>query len=195
MIKTFSQFINESLVRNVVVAFTHEDPSDLLVIENPSPEVMTILDDYNTYGWHYGECAATTELITGHNNDESIEISPVDATAVNFRQVLSKQCQECLDNISKDCIANGWDFEGEYECEDVPLIGYMYMRNIEKYNSGEDLLNDILEYIDQTEVDRDSMSAYWIIDINKGEAMYGQGVNVDFATSDDFLAMYAGGDE
>lgn len=190
MIKTFSQFINESLTRKVVIATTHDNPTSIRLIVNPTPEVMAILDNYNSYGWLYDECDANTNLVMCDNNDESIHIYPVDANASNFRQVLIQQCQQCLDNIRKDCAANGWDFEGEYECEDVPLIGYMYMRNMEKYRNGEDLLNDILKYIDQTEVDGDSSSAYYIIDLDKGDTICGKGVSVFLYTSQDFLDMY-----
>lgn len=191
MVKTFSQFLNEGLGRKVVIATTHENPTSIYAIVNPTPEVMAILDNYESYGWLSDECDANTNLVLCDNNDETVHIYPVEANASNFKQVLIKQCQQCLDDIRKVFEEDGLgNFEGEYECEDMPLIGYMYMEDVSKYRKGEDLLNDILTYIDQTEVDGDSSSAYYIINIDNGDTLYGKGVSVNLYTSDDFLAMY-----
>ena len=164
-----SKMVNES-VKNVVMAFAHDDPEITYIFINA--------DENKIPDWLDWDSVKNPKNIVGFcHSDEDPEVYSIAASE-------SAMKNDCLKEIAKHIKTAGPDkkwIEGFY-----PTMGGFYEWPDEIYNGEkpEDIYKDIIDSIEQSYIDGDSSWVWGIVDISKQKTIVCGATSVEFI--DDF---------
>lgn len=187
--KSIVESINESLnlnesTNNFVMTFMHEDPNYTYFVKNCSRNDLNRLDNY---GMDYAVLQNPKGLIMFSHSDENPMLMNLEFNNENaMKKYAWDEFQKYIDYIE----------DGEVEDVEMDELGIcLSFSDADKIKNANDLWKRIISWINDSEVDCDSMSVYGIIDINKNKTIAMGSTDIDYFDSIDDMCAELGFDD